>query len=74
MKLLLLASAIGLLFHIGTSPAQQQQIPKASIEGVVVRAGTGQPVSGARVTVVRQGRGGPNGPLTAGPVLSGDLA
>jgi hypothetical protein len=34
---------------------QQQQVPKSSIEGTVVRIGTGEPILGARVTVVRTG-------------------
>jgi Carboxypeptidase regulatory-like domain len=57
MRLLALCSFVALLLQIAAGPAQQQT-PKASIEGVVIRAGTGQPVSSARVTLTRQGRGG----------------
>jgi hypothetical protein len=47
-----------LLFLVSTA-AQQPPAPKGSIEGVVVRAGSGQPVAGARVTATRQqARGG----------------
>jgi hypothetical protein len=43
--------------------AQQREAPKTgSIEGTVTAAGTGQPVSGARVTAQRGFRGGPGGP------------
>src|SRR5262249_18035879 len=57
MQLLALCSFIAILLQSAAGPAQQQT-PKASIEGVVIRAGTGQPVSSARVTLTRQGRSG----------------
>jgi protocatechuate 3,4-dioxygenase beta subunit len=42
---------------------QQRETPKTgSIEGTVTAAGTGQPVSGARVTAQRGARPGPGGP------------
>jgi hypothetical protein len=43
------------LLALGTSyPAQQQQpSPKGSIEGFVVRIGTGEPIAGARVVATR---------------------
>jgi protocatechuate 3,4-dioxygenase beta subunit len=66
MPPLALCSSIVLLLQIPVGPAQQQT-PKASIEGVVIRAGTGQPVSSARVTLTPQGRGGPV------PVSDGNL-
>src|SRR4051812_22998278 len=36
-----------------TPPGTQQQSPKGSIEGIVVRIGTAEPVPGARVTLSR---------------------
>src|SRR5262245_32396987 len=66
MTLAALCSCLALLAQIAAGPAQQQT-PKGSIEGVVIRAGTGQPVSSARVTLTRQGRGGPL------PVFDGTL-
>src|SRR5215813_3265880 len=47
------------------APATQQQPAKGSIEGVVVRAGTGEPISGAEIRVMgvttpgEEGRVGP---------------
>jgi hypothetical protein len=40
------------LFLLLQAPAQQQT-PKASIEGFVLRAGTNEPIRGARVTLTR---------------------
>jgi len=37
----------------GQNPQQQTQAPKATIEGSVTRAGSGQPLKGARVTLIR---------------------
>lgn len=48
MKLSILAFAI-LLF----SQQQQQQVPRGRIEGTVLREGTTEPVSGAKITVIR---------------------
>jgi len=72
MKFLYLVTSLALLFHVATTAAQQPPAPKGSIEGVVVRAGSGQPIAGARVTATRQpaGRGGP--PTTA-PVQPADV-
>jgi hypothetical protein len=53
-------SAAVLFFQFASAPGQRPQTPKATIEGVVLRAGTGQPVAAAQVTVIRQGR--PAGP------------
>jgi hypothetical protein len=71
MKVLALATWAALFFQFSTNPAPQQQPSKGSIEGVVVRPGTGQPVSGARVTATRQGRGGPIGPAPTAPATAG---
>jgi hypothetical protein len=48
---------------------QQQEDPKASIEGIVVRIGSGEPVAGAEITLMRTG--GPlDAPAGAGPSLA----
>jgi hypothetical protein len=60
-----------------------QQPSKAGIQGIVLRAGTGQPVAGAKVTATRQGRIGnqppgpnqppnPRQPAPAGPLALTD--
>src|SRR5262249_6517916 len=49
-----------LFLQFASAPGQRPQTPKATIEGVVLRAGTGQPVPAAQITVIRQGR--PAGP------------
>jgi hypothetical protein len=79
MNLQLLASLMFLLQQAPFPQAQQQQnTPKGSIEGVVLRLGTGEPISGARVTLARTavGAGGVLGvalplPAPAPPVLPG---
>ena len=55
-----------LLFQVPVVPTLQQQTPKASIEGLVVRSVTGQPLDRARVTLQRI-QPPPTGPV-AGPV------
>jgi Carboxypeptidase regulatory-like domain len=50
-----------LLQTLTASPFQQQPAAKGSIEGVVTRAGTGDPIPGARVTLTRIGAGFPQG-------------
>src|SRR5437867_777486 len=65
-------SLILFLYTLATVPAQQPPAPKGSIEGVVVRAGSGQPVAGARVTATRQAQGR-GGPVTASPVQPADV-
>jgi hypothetical protein len=44
-----------LIQTISASPFQQQPAAKGSIEGSVTRAGTGDPIPGARVTLTRTG-------------------
>src|SRR5262245_51388321 len=71
MKLLLCSFSIIFLLQISASPTQQpQQKPKASLEGVVTRAETGQPVPNARVTIT-SGSGAPQGPAGPGVAVAG---
>jgi hypothetical protein len=54
MQLAAIAQLLLLLLQTPAAPAQQQnQLPKATIEGIVVRVGTSEPISGAQLTVVR---------------------
>src|SRR5262245_10195161 len=53
-----LASVIALLLQ--TAP----QIPAASIEGFVVRAGTNEPIASSRITIRRNGEGQEIPPVT----------
>jgi hypothetical protein len=53
---ILFASFAIFLLQLVASPVQQQP-PKARMEGVVVRLGSGAAVTGARVTLARFGRG-----------------
>ena len=70
MKRLCIASGLALFVHLATIAAQQPPPPKGSIEGVVVRAGSGQPISGARVTATRrQERGGLPAPTVSQGVV-----
>jgi hypothetical protein len=62
MKLSILAFAV-LLF----SQQQQQQVPRGRIEGTVLREGTTEPVSGAKITVIRVNAAGTPVP-TAGTI------
>ena len=57
-----------LLLHVTAHPSTQQP-PRARIEGVVVRAGAGSPLAGARVTLSRSGRGA--APIVAAPTAPG---
>jgi hypothetical protein len=50
-----------LLLTISASALQQPPTAKGSIEGVVTRAGTGDPIPGARVTLTRMGGALPMG-------------
>src|SRR5215470_6760831 len=55
------------LLKLTASPVQQQpSAQKARIEGIVVRAGTGDALPRARVTVTRYGRGATNAPAVRG--------
>src|SRR6185369_8740011 len=68
MKLLSLAPLAVLLLQAGVNPLQQQK-PAGSIEGIVTRSGSNQPIPNARVTVTRRTvpPAGPGGaPPTAG--------
>jgi Carboxypeptidase regulatory-like domain len=50
------AIAVSLLLFLqapATPPQQQTQLPKATIEGIVVRVGTSEPIAGAQLTVLR---------------------
>jgi hypothetical protein len=47
----------GLLLHVGPSNSQQRVISKSSIQGIVVRLGTNDPIAGARVTLIRSNAG-----------------
>src|SRR4249920_3047412 len=53
MKLLSLAPLAVLLLQAGVNPLQQQK-PSGSIEGIVTRSGSNQPIPNARVTVTRR--------------------
>src|SRR5881394_1080379 len=56
MRLAATVAYLALLLHtISASPFQQQPAAKGSIEGSVTRAGTGDPIPGARVTLTRMG-------------------
>src|SRR5262252_5865016 len=44
-----------LLFLQAPTTPQQTQLPKATIEGIVVRVGTSEPIAGAQLTVGRVG-------------------
>src|SRR3954462_10720030 len=48
-----LAFLLVLQLQTAQTPGTQQQPPKGSIEGIVVRIGTAEPISGARVTLTR---------------------
>src|SRR5262245_33411050 len=57
------------------APASQQQPARGSIEGVVVRAGTGEPIAGAEIQVMRVATPGEEGrvePLVAVVFTGGD--
>src|SRR5262245_4841666 len=71
---LLATSAVMLILQLPQqTPAGPSQDPKASIEGVVVRAGTNEPIVRARITVNRTA--GPGGtPLPQGVPTPGILA
>jgi hypothetical protein len=61
----------GLSILLFASVLVQQPPLKAGIQGVVIGAGTGQPIPGAKVTATRQGRGGtPQGPRPIAPPVS----
>jgi hypothetical protein len=50
------AIAVSLLLFLqvpATPPQQQAQLPKGTIEGMVVRVGTSEPIAGAQLTVTR---------------------
>ena len=51
MAMPLLAASVVLLLH--ALPEQQRQSPKASIEGVIARIGSGEPIAGVQVTLSR---------------------
>src|ERR1043165_6705053 len=56
-----LAALLSVLIQTpGNSAQQQEQIPKASIEGVVLRSGTGEPLSRAEVKLSRVASGDEN--------------
>src|SRR6186997_2764679 len=63
MKLSVLAFAV-LLF---SQQQQQQQVPRGRIEGTVLREGTTEPVSGAKITIIRVNAAGTPVP-TAGTI------
>src|SRR5215831_644327 len=60
-----------LLLQQATIPQQQPQ-PKSSIEGIVVRIGTGEPIADARVVLARGVTGTPVGALPP-PALPSSL-
>jgi hypothetical protein len=64
-----LASLLFLQLQAAQVPGTPQQAPKGSIEGIVVRIGTAEPVAGARVTLIRAQA--PSTALPAAPPLSG---
>ena len=72
MKLLSLAPLAVLLLQAGVNPLQQQRPanPTGSIEGVVTRSGSSQPIPNARVTVTRR-PAGPAVPAGAPVVVAG---
>ena len=49
----LLLASIALCGLPGRAVAQQASAAKASIEGIIVRSGTGEPIEGAQVTLGR---------------------
>ncbi|PYS56217.1 MAG: hypothetical protein DMG13_00710, partial [Acidobacteria bacterium] len=51
MAMPLLAASVVLLLHALSE--QQRQSPKASIEGVIARIGSGEPIPGVEVTLRR---------------------
>src|SRR5437667_4054405 len=53
LKLTAIAATIGLLLQVAAVQSQQRPIPKGSIQGIVVRVGTNEPIAGARVTLSR---------------------
>ena len=56
MRLAVFVACLALLLQtLSASPFQQQPAAKGSIEGAVTRAGTGDPIPGARVTLMRMG-------------------
>ena len=68
IRSILFASFTAFLLYAAASSASQQA-PKARIEGSVVRQGTGEPLSRARVTLSRSGRGA--APVAAAPTAPG---
>jgi len=52
LKLTAIAATI-LLLQVAPIQSQQRPIPKGSIEGIVVRVGTNEPIAGTRVTLSR---------------------
>jgi hypothetical protein len=65
---LFLAAALSTLLQANPQSQQAQQPPKASIEGFVVRAGTNEPISRARITITRT-----SSPQTPQPVASPNI-
>ena len=67
MKLATVACLAVLIQMMSAAPLQQPAPAKGSIEGVVTRAGTGDPIPGARVTLTKTAttlpQSGPRGPL-----------
>ena len=61
-----------LLLQQATTMPQQQPQPKSSIEGIVVRIGTGEPIADARVVLARSVTGTPLGALPP-PALPSSL-
>jgi len=62
MRLPVAGACLALLLQtMSASPLQQQSAAKGSIEGVVTRSGTGDPIPGARVMLNRLGTGLPPG-------------
>ena len=47
------ASVVLWLVSLAPLPEQQQQSPKSSIEGIVARIGSGEPIAGVEVTLSR---------------------
>ena len=69
MRSYALASLLFLQLQTAQIPGTPQQAPKGSIEGIVVRIGTVDPVAGARVTLTRAQA--PSTALPAAPPLPG---
>jgi hypothetical protein len=59
-----------LLQSLPALPKQQQVSPKASIEGVVARMGSGEPITGAEVTLRRETTAVPDATPTADPATT----